>query len=302
MRVVFLGTGGTYPSKHRNVSSVLVQVGSEAVMFDCGEGTQRQLLHSTVSFMKISSIFITHLHADHFLGIAGLVQTMSLNGREKELAVYGPEGTARTVEAFLGLGHFKCAFPISVEDLEPGDSVDRGAFSVTCALADHTAPALAYALQEAQRPGRFDLEKAKSLGIPEGPLYRELQQGGVVEIGGRKVHPEEVLGPPRRGRRLVYTGDTKPCESILTLSRGADVLIHDSTLADEHSQLAHEFGHSTAAEAAQTALDAGVRRLFLVHVSPRYDDATVLEEEARLIFAASEVPGELSEHDIANME
>jgi ribonuclease Z len=302
MKVVFLGTGGTYPSKRRNVSSVVVQLGAEAVMFDCGEGTQRQLLHSTVSFMRISAIFITHLHADHFLGLAGLVQSMSLNGRERALAVYGPAGCARTVETFLGLGHFKSSFGIYAADLEPGVSVDLGVCTVRCASADHTVPALAFALEEGCRPGRFDLERAKALGIPEGPLYRELQQGRTVHVDGREFRPRDVLGEPRRGRKLVYTGDTRPSEAVTELSRGADVLIHDCTMAEAHAELAHEFGHSTATDAAVTAKSAEVARLFLVHVSPRYEEGSLLEEEARKVFPDARVPEELSEHDIPNRD
>jgi ribonuclease Z len=300
MRVVFLGTGGTYPSKQRNVSSVVVQMGADAVMFDCGEGTQRQLQHSTVSFMRISSIFISHFHADHFLGLAGLVQSMSLNGRETPLSIHGPDGCERLVESFLGLGYFKSGFEITAHDMAPEDTFDLDASRVTCAAADHTVPALAFSLEESERPGRFDLEKARALGIPEGPLYRELQQGRRIEIGGRVIDSADVLGEPRSGRKLVYTGDTKPCEAIAELSRGADVLIHDSTFADAHATIAHDFGHSTATEAAETAKKAGVRRLFLVHISPRYEDVTVLEDEARRVFEASDVPLELSEHDIPN--
>jgi len=296
MKIVFLGTGGTYPSKQRNVTSVAVQMPGEVVMFDCGEGTQRQLMQSSVSFMKISRVFISHLHADHFLGLPGLIQSMSLNGREEPLEVYGPEGTTSNVNAMLGLGYFKSGFEIVSRDLAPGTRMQFGSFSVSCVEADHTIPSLAYALEELPRPGRFDVRKAKALGIPQGPMCRKLQQGRSVTVKGRRIRPEDVLGPPRAGRKVVYSGDTKPSDAVIDLARGADVLIHDCTLDSSHLSLASEFGHSTAAEAATVAKEAAVEALFLVHISPRYEDHEVLEAEARSIFRNARVAVDLSEY------
>lgn len=298
MKLVFLGTGGTYPSRVRNVTSIAVQMPSEVLMFDCGEGTQRQLMGSSVSFMRISRIFITHLHADHFLGLPGLIQSMSLNGREDELTIYGPEGMEGTVRALLGLGYFKSGFEVMGKDLEGGDVLDFGRYVVSAVEADHTVPALAFALEEKPRPGRFDLRKAKRLGIPEGPMYRRLQEGRSVSVRGKTFMPSDVLGPPRRGRKVVYSGDTKPSRDIIALAKDADVLIHDCTLESAHGQLASTFGHSTAAQAASVAVEAGVGRLFLVHLSPRYDEPDLLEREARSIFKYSEVPAELSEYTV----
>lgn len=296
MKIVFLGTGGTYPSRLRNVASVAVQMPGEVVMFDCGEGTQRQLMQSSVSFMKITRVFISHLHADHFLGLPGLIQSMSLNGREDALEVYGPEGTSSNVRAMLGLGHFKSGFEVVTKDIEPDSELDFSAYTVRCVEADHTVPSLAYALQERARPGRFDLKKAKALGVPEGPMYRMLQEGRPVTVKGRSVLPGDVLGPPRAGRKIVYSGDTKPSDKIVELARGADVLIHDCTLDSSHSDLASGFGHSTALEAAGVAKEAGVATLFLVHLSPRYESHRLLEEEARTVFRNSTVAEDLSEH------
>lgn len=296
MKIVFLGTGGTYPSKQRNVTSVAVQMPGEVVMFDCGEGTQRQLMQSPVSFMKISRIFISHLHADHFLGLPGLIQSMSLNGREEDLGVYGPAGTSSNVRAMLELGYFKSGFEVVPRDIEPGTELDFSSYTVRCVEADHTVPSLAYALQERPRPGRFDLKKAKSLGIPEGPMYRKLQEGRTVTVKGRRILPGDVLGPGRAGRKVVYSGDTKPSTRIIELAHGADVLIHDCTLDSSHSGLASDFGHSTAAEAARVAREAGVGMLFLVHLSPRYENHEVLEKEARAVFKDSKVAEDLSEH------
>lgn len=298
MKIVFLGTGGTYPSKHRNVMSIALQMPGEVVMFDCGEGTQRQLMFSSVSFMRIKSIFITHLHADHFLGLAGLVQSMSLNGREEDLVVYGPHGTGETVRSMLSLGHFKCAYRVTAKDLRPDETIDFGTYFVRCASADHTVPALAYALEEKRRPGKFNLKAAKMLGIPEGPLYRKLQEGKTVKVGERSITPDMVLGPGRRGRKVVFTGDTRPSQEIVKLAMGADVLVHDCTLDSQHADLAWEFGHSTAAEAAEVAREAGVHVLFLVHMSPRYDSTTILEKEAREVFPNSKIADELSEYTV----
>ena len=293
MRIVFLGTGGTYPSKNRNVSSIAVQIGPDVVMFDCGEGTQRQLMHSPVSFMRIRAIFITHLHADHFLGIPGLIQSMSLNGRTEVLRVFGPAGTTDTVGSMLALGHFRSQFDVEAEDLSPGTSIDLGEFVVSSAEASHTVPALAYAAQEKPRRGRFDLGRARALGIPEGPKFRELQEGRSVEVDDRTIQPREVMGEDRPGRKMAYSGDTRPCKTVEALASNADVLIHDSTLGSEHSALAFEFGHSTAVQAAEVAkaVQAGV--LYLVHISPRYEDAAVLLDEARGVFGNSHVAHDL---------
>jgi len=302
MKVVFLGTGGTYPSKHRNVTSVALQMPGEVLMFDCGEGTQRQLMHSSVSFMRISKVFVTHLHADHFLGIPGLIQSMSLNGRESELAIYGPNGTEETVKAMLNLGYFKCGYPVEARDIAPDSTLDFGTYTVRTASADHTVPALAYAVEESARPGRFDPSKAKALGVLEGPMFRRLQEGRAVTVKGSQVRPEEVMGPPRRGRKFVYTGDTRPSEGLVEFSRGADVLVHDCTVDSKHAKLASEFGHSTAAGAASVAKAACVKRLFLVHFSPRYDDVGILREEARVTFPDSETAEEFSDHVVRHSE
>ncbi|MDH3366016.1 MAG: ribonuclease Z [Thermoplasmata archaeon] len=293
MKIVFLGTGGTYPSKIRNVSSLAVQVGPDVVMFDCGEGTQRQLMHSPVSFMRIRAIFISHLHADHFLGLAGLIQSMSLNGRTERLLVFGPRGTKDTVTAMLDLGYFKSQFDVDAKDIGSGASVDFDAFAVETVRSSHTIPSLAYAIQEKSRPGRFNLERAKSLGVPEGPMYRALQEGSSVTVDGKVVVPGDVMGKERPGLRMVYSGDTRPCEAVAKLATGADALVHDSTLDSSHSELAAEFGHSTAAEAAELAKAANVKRLYLVHISPRYDDCKALEAEARRIFPDSIVANDL---------
>jgi len=298
MRIVFLGTGGTYPSKLRNVTSIAVQMPGEVLMFDCGEGTQRQLMRSPVSFMKIKKIFISHLHADHFLGLPGLIQSMSLNGREDELLIFGPKGLKENVDSMMGLGYFKSGFEVKSRDLTPGSTLDFGGYKVRSVQAAHSIPALAFSLEENARPGRFDLKKAKVLGIPEGPMFRRLQEGKAVTVQGNRITPRMVLGKPRRGRKMVYSGDTKPSSRIIALAAGADVLIHDCTLDSSHDKLALDFGHSTAAQAATVAKKARVRMLFLVHLSPRYEDTSVLEIEARRIFKNSIVAQDLAEYTV----
>jgi ribonuclease Z len=302
MKLVFLGTGGTYPSKDRNVTSIAVQLPGEIVMFDCGEGTQRQLMRSSVSFMKIKKIFISHLHADHFLGLPGLIQSMSLNGREDDLHVFGPKGTARTLEEMLGLGYFKSGFKVFGKDLRREGSLKFQGYTIRFASSEHSIPSLAFSLEEGDRPGKFDVKKARRLGVPEGPLFRRLQEGRAVTVGGTKISPDQILGPPRPGRKVVYSGDTKPSTRVTRLAEGADVLIHDSTLDSAHSGLAARFGHSTAKEAARVAKRAGVRTLFLVHLSPRYEDPRILEKEAREVFRESHVAMDLSEFVVRHRE
>ncbi len=298
MRLVFLGVGGTYPSKSRNVSSMAVQMGPDVLLFDCGEGIQRQLMSSSLSFMRIRRVFVTHLHADHFLGLPGLIQSMSLNGRKDDLEVCGPQGIVGTVRSIMNLGYFECGYRVRARTVSPGDVVRSEGYLVRAAEARHTVPALSYAVEEDERPGRFDPVKAARLGVPEGPMFSALQKGRSVRVTGRTVSPKEVMGPPRRGRKVVFTGDTRKCRSVIALAKGADVLVHDSTLDSSHRTVARRFGHSTASEAAEAAKDARVGRLFLVHISPRYDDPGILVREARRVFPHSSVPDELSEHEV----
>jgi ribonuclease Z len=298
MRLVFLGVGGTYPSTTRNVTSMAVQIGPEVLLFDCGECIQKQLMSSSISFMRIRKVFITHLHADHFLGLPGLIQSMSLNGREEELEILGPEGIVKTVRALMNLGYFESGYRVRARTLRPGARVRCDGYTVVAAKAEHTIPALAYSVEEDMRPGKFNLRKAKSLGIPEGHFYRELQSGKTVTVDGRRIRPSMVMGPRRKGRKVVFSGDTRVCDPVTELARGADVLVHDSTLDESHAELAEEFGHSTARGAATVAKAARVKRLFLVHISPRYDDVRILTDEARGVFARSAVPKELSEYSV----
>ncbi len=298
MQIVFLGTSGSWPTPKRNVSAVAIKRGPEVILFDCGEGTQRQFMQSTLSFMQISRVFITHFHGDHFLGLPGMVQSMSMNGRGAPLEVYGPQGIERLVTDLLSLGYFTPGFAVNAKELPPGADVDCGEYVVRGFAAVHTVPGMSYVLEEKTRPGRFSLEKAKALGIPEGPLYSRLQEGQEVTVGTRTIPPGEVLGPPRRGRKIVYTGDTMPHDALIEMARNADVLIHDATSDAALEEKANRYGHSSSRQAAEIALKANVGRLVLTHLSPRYEDPTSILADAKKVFANVQVADDFAEIEV----
>lgn len=293
MDLTFLGTGGSVPTTKRNTLSIALRLGPEVLMFDCGEGTQRQLMSSSVSFMRISRIFITHHHGDHFLGLPGLIQSMNFYGREAPLQVYGPEGTEELVSSVLGLGTFDLKYKVEGHDLRPGGAVEGDSYQVTAIKVDHTIPALGFAFQEDDRPGRFDPERAKALGVKEGPSFSHLVSGRSVKAGASMVTPEMVMGPARKGLRLVYSGDTAPCPGLRSACENADVLIHEATVTQDLQDKAREFGHSTASDAALLARDSRVGALYLVHISGRYDEVDALLDEARGIFEKTSIPNDL---------
>ena len=298
VQIVFLGTSGSWPTPKRNVSAIAVKRGPEVLLFDCGEGTQRQFMLSKLSFMQTSRIFLTHFHGDHFLGLPGLVQSMSMNGREKELLVYGPTGTEEIVRTLVNIGHFAPAFSVAAKGLKGGDGVDGGEYSVRAIDTSHTVPSVGYVLEESTRPGRFSLDKAKALGVPEGPMYSRLQEGRSVTVEDRTITPEMVLGPPRRGRKIVYTGDTLPSNRVLEAARDADVLIHDATADTALEEKANRYGHSTGHQAAEIARDAGVRALILTHVSPRYEDTSTILAEAKAAFPNTYMAEDFFEYEV----
>jgi len=298
MQVVFLGTSGSWPTPKRNVSAVAIKRGPEVILFDCGEGTQRQFMLSKLSFMQVSRVFVSHFHGDHFLGLPGMVQSMSMNGREAPLEVYGPRGIERLVGELLSLGYFTPGFAVHAKELPPGGEIDCGEYVVRAFEAVHTVPCVSFLLEEKMRPGRFSVERAEALGIPSGPLYRQLQAGELVTIGGRTIRPDDVLGPPRRGRRIVYTGDTMPHEALVEMARRADVLIHDATSDAALEEKANRYGHSSSRQAAETAKEAGVGLLVLTHLSPRYEDPTSILEDAKQVFANVRVAEDFLEVDV----
>jgi ribonuclease Z len=298
LSVTFLGTSAARPTVERGVSSIAVQREGETFLFECGEGTQRQMMRYGVSF-ALREIFVTHYHADHFLGVTGLVRTLGLQGREEALHLYGPRGANRHLAQAVKLGVERSQFPIEIHEMKPGDSLTREAYDLEVFAVEHGRDAIGYVLRERERLGRFDPERARALGIPEGPLWGQLHRGETVEIEiprndgtmeRRKVRGAELVGPPRPGRLLVYTGDTRPCQSTVDVGQGADLLVHEATFGEEEKDRAKETEHSTAAEAAQVALAARARRLVLTHLSARYSAAAhLLLDEARAVFRQTEV-------------
>jgi ribonuclease Z len=284
-----LGTSASRPTVERNVSSIAVVREGETLLFDCGEGTQRQMMRYGVSF-SLRDIFFTHFHADHLIGVVGLLRTMALQGRSDPLRLWGPRGASRTIRRAEEFGMDRLSFPLEVTELEPGECVNRGDYEIAAFPADHRgARAVGYALVEHDRKGRFNPELARELGIPEGPLWGEIHRGRNVTLDdGRVIEPGVLVGPTRPGRRIVITGDTRPSPATVEAARGADLLVHEATFGDEEAERAVETGHSTAREAAQVARDAGVGTLLLTHFSARYSrDASELGREAREVFAAT---------------
>jgi ribonuclease Z len=299
LRIIFLGTGGSLPTRNRNPSAIMVNREGELILFDCGEGTQQQMMRAKTGMMSLSSIFISHFHADHFLGIPGLIQTMSFMGRNEPLVIYGPEGTREFTELFKAFGYFNLNYDVQGIQLEPGDIVEGKDYVIRAIKTDHSIPSLGYALVENPRPGRFNREKAVKLGIPPGPLFSKLQKGNPVEVNGKIVKPEDVMGDSRPGRTVVYSGDTRPCVAILEASRDADLLIHDCSFADEMAEWAEESRHSTAGEVAALAKEAGVRKLVLTHISSRYtNDSEPILNDSKKVFENVSVAEDLMEIEI----
>ena len=287
LSLTFLGTSAARPTVERNVSALALQREGETLLFDCGEGTQRQMMRYGVSF-ALSEIFFTHFHADHFLGMIGLVRTLGLQGREEPLRLYGPRGAKQVLNNALLLGVEKIPFGVEIQEVKPGAVIgERNGYSITAFATDHGAGSIGYALVEAQRYGRFDPEKARALAIPEGPLWGKLQRGeSIVLADGRQLIADSVVGARRPGRKVVITGDTAPCASVVDAAAGADLLVHEATFGQEEKDRAKETFHSTAREAAQVAKAAQVRKLVLTHLSARYSiSAEELVTEAKEVFA-----------------
>jgi len=295
MRLTFLGTAGSWPTKERSASAIALDLEKEILLFDCGEGTQRQFFQSSASFMRVRRIFITHFHGDHFLGLPGLIQSMSLNRREEPLDIYGPPDAETMVGHALRMGYYTLRFPVQVHALSPGGTVEFDGFRVRTVAAEHPVPSLAYRLDEEPKRGRFDGPKARAMGI-HGPDFARLEAGEPVRVGNQVIHPSDVMGPPRPGRSVVYSGDSAPADAIGRLAAGATVLIHEATAAQELEKEANEWGHSSARQAAECARTAGVGALFLTHFSSRYKELAPLEEEARIVFPGSTAARDLLDH------
>ena len=293
MRIVFLGTSGSYPSPKRSLPSIAVQLDSEVLLLDCGEGTQRQIMLSNVSYMKITKIFLTHLHGDHFLGIPGLVQSMSLNDRKDVLYIYGPRGTIDMLTHALSLGYYTLTFPIYINEVYPGDVLKFNGYSVHIGRANHPAPSLIYAIVEDDLL-RVDEEKKRKFRLTSEEV-EIIRRGGKIKKDSREIKMEDIAGGIRKGRKIVYTGDSAPAEDVEKFAQNADVLIHEASVDSSLEEKANRYGHSSARQAAEIAKKANVRYLFLFHISPRYRKPKVLEAEARKIFPNSKVPDDLEE-------
>jgi len=294
MEVTFLGTSGAVPTTQRNPSAVLLRREGERLLFDCGEGTQRQMMRFSTGF-AVDHIFVTHLHGDHVLGIPGLLQTMDFNDRTAPLAVHAPHGTRSRLEQLVSATGNRPSFPLRIDQVGPGDTVlDTEEYVVEAFETDHHTESVGYVLIEDDRKGRFDREKAEEeLGLEPGPKYSKLHDGQAVEHDGRTIEPEAVVGPPRPGRRFVYTGETAPTGATVEAATDADLLIHDATFAEDRRDRAASTGHSTAKQAAELAARAGVKRLALTHISTRYAGrAGRLGSEAREVFDGETIVAE----------
>ncbi|CAN5359877.1 ribonuclease Z [soil metagenome] len=281
----FLGTSASRPTVERNVSSIALIREGETILFDCGEGTQRQMMRYGITF-ALDEIFFTHLHADHILGVIGLCRTLALQGRTEPMRMYGPRGCEKVLRRALALGSDREEFPVTISECTPGEALKRGAYSIVPFGVRHAGPSLGYALIEDDRLGRFNPDRARELGVPEGRMWGELHRGRSVQLDeGRTVRAEDLVGPARPGRRVVITGDCLPSATTVEIAQGADLLVHESTFGEEEAARAAETGHSTAKQAAEVASRAMVRQLALTHLSARYSrEAVELQLEARAVF------------------
>jgi ribonuclease Z len=287
--LVFLGTSGSAPTAQRGLSATILRRGGDRLLFDCGEGTQRQLLRSQVGLVDLHEIFVTHYHADHYLGLPGLLKTYALRGREAPITIFGPPGLGQLFTALRRI-FGRLTYQYTLVELRGGDVLERDEYDLAVFDVPHTGASIGYVLAEAPRPGRFDVQTADALGVPAGRERGVLQGGDPVTLGdGRVVRPNDVLGPPRAGRRIVLTGDTAPAQAVRDAAQGADVLVHEATFCEDEADRARETLHSTAADAAAVAREAGVKLLALTHLSTRYPRGAIAEE-ARAIFPDTVVP------------
>jgi ribonuclease Z len=304
MRVIPLGTSSGKPTIKRNVSALAVARDGEWLLFDCGEGTQTQIIRAGLNPSKLAAIFITHLHGDHFNGLPGLLSTMGMDNHKRELTLVAPLGIREYLDTLARLKILFVNYPLHVREIDKDELVPNQLMPVyqtaqyvvsTCAL-DHRIFASGFRVDENPKPGRFNLERARELGVPTGPLFRNLQSGQAVELeDGRIIQPSDVLGPERPGKSVTYCLDTRPCQASKELARDVDLLIHEATYTEENTEEAQNYGHSTAAQAAIIAREANARSLLLTHFSTRYPDLSPLLQEAQAIFPETRVAQDLME-------
>jgi ribonuclease Z len=299
MKVIILGTSSGIPTPSRNVSALAIFVNGRWLLFDCGEATQHRLQLAPVRLGQLDAIFFTHLHGDHLYGLPGLLASLSLQHRQQPLNLYGPRGLRDFIMAALRFSATRLSYELLITEVEAGTIRQQDGYRVDCLPLYHRVPDFGYSVIEDDRLGRFDVAQAQALGIPAGPLYGRLQAGETITLpDGRMIDSNMVVGPRRAGRRITYCTDTRPCSNSIKLAKNANLLIHEATYNNEHSQEAQERGHSTAAQAAEVARAAQARKLLLTHFSPRYPDTTSLLHEARRIFPATEAARDLLEVDV----
>ena len=305
MQITFLGTSSGVPTKSRNVSSVALRLPQRAELwlFDCGEGTQHQILRSELKISQLSRIFVTHMHGDHIFGLMGLLASCGLAGNVDKIDIYGPPGLNEYLQAASRYSHTHFSYPIKVHTVQPGVIYEDEEFTVTCGLLHHRITAFGYRVAEKDRTGRFDIDKAKALEIPSGPIYGKLKRGETVTLeDGRVINGSELCGPIEIGRKIAYCTDTVYCDGAVQLAIDADVLIHEATFAHQDSDMAFQRLHSTTTMAAQTAYGAGVHKLIMTHFSPRYAPGNSIElkdllKEARAIFPKTIVAHDFMVYD-----
>jgi ribonuclease Z len=293
--VLFVGTAGSAPTARRGLPATLVRRGGERLLFDCGEGTQRQLLRS-IGLVELEEVFLTHFHADHFLGLPGMMKTFGLRGRERPLTVYGPPGLRalfKVIDPLVG----RTGFELRLVELEPNQELERDGYRIAAFETSHRVRAFGYAIVETERLGRFDEARAIELGVQPGPDFGRLHHGETVQGSAGEVRPEQVVGETRAGRKVVIAGDSAPSSLTVAVSHGADLLVHEATFSDDEADRARETGHSTAREAAEIAKEADVKLLALTHVSPRHPPKVLLEE-ATAVFDRTILPRDFDRVEI----
>lgn len=299
MEITFLGTSSAIHSKERNHPSIALKAFGETWLFDCGEATQKQIISSNISPMKISKIFLTHYHGDHILGLPGLLQSMSLNGRESKLTIYGPKGLHKLKDAIYSLGYCAIEYPVEFREINTGIIEDNDKYFIQAQRVKHNVPTLAYAVEEKKKP-KFLREKALELGVPEGPAFGLLHNGEEVEVDGEIIKPEQVLGKPRKGIKVTYSGDTRPCEEMIMLALDSTLLIHESTFIQEENANAVEHSHSTSVDAAYIARESNSKELILTHISTRYtkEHENIMLKEAKEVFKNTKLAYDLLEIEV----
>lgn len=292
MEITFLGTSSAVHSYTRSHPSIAIKAFGETMLFDCGEGTQRQLIYAKISPMKISKIFITHYHGDHILGMPGLLQSMNFRGRETKLTIYGPKGLDNLRQAISNLGFPDFDFPLEWIEIDSGTVIENEEYIIKAQRVKHNTLTLAYSVEELKKP-RFLRQKAIDLGVPVGPKFGKLHSGESVEVNGEIIKPEQVLGPPRKGHKITYSGDTMPCEEIINFAKDSTILIHESTYKAEDKDKADLHAHSTSVDAANVALNSNSKELILTHISTRYTEVDDLLKEAQEIFKNTKIAKDL---------